>query len=87
MVETKTITVTGLLARDIERAERASFYGIFGNVPEAWEARAECSERVELFMETYRPEYYSFLITKAKSIDTTGTKIPYQATITFEIEY
>jgi len=84
--EIKTITVTGLLAYDIERAERASFYGIFGNLPECWKARANCAERVRLFMELYKPDYNSFCITKAKSVDTTGEKIPYKATITFEIE-
>ena len=81
-----TITITGLGAAAIERANRASFYGIkkmFGNCSDTTPGLIAAEEAVRDWLEANGIAWNSFLILGARTIDTSGTKTPYKAEIDF----
>lgn len=84
-----TITVSGLRAAAIEQANNASFYGInksFGNLSETTPGRIAAVDAVREYLQNSGIEYNSFWIIKARTIDTTGTIIPYLAEIDFNYD-
>lgn len=81
-----TVTVVGIPAAMIERANRASFYGVkkmFGNLSETAPGRKAAEEAAENWLEANGIDWNSLWIVKAKTIDTEGTKCPYKAEVTF----
>jgi len=81
-----TITITGLGAAAIEVANRASFYGInklFGDLRDTAPGRRAAEDAVREWLEANGISWNSFLILKARTIDTSGTKTPYKAEIDF----
>ncbi len=81
-----TITITGLRAAAIESAEHASFYGIWGNANGCIEGRRAAYNAVADYLAENNISYYAFLVNSTKTIDTTGTKIPYKAEINFTVD-
>ena len=81
-----TITVTGIAAALIEKANNASFYGIkklFGDLTDTAPGRIAAEEAVREYLKSNNIEYHGFELIKARTIDTTGTKTPYKAEIDF----
>ena len=81
-----TITVTGITAALIERANNASFYGIkkyFGNLADTAPGRAAAEDAVRDYLEANHIAWNGFEILRARTIDTTGTKTPYKSEIDF----
>ena len=81
-----TITITGLGAAAIEVANRASFYGInksFGDLHDTAPGRRAAEDAVRDWLAANGISWNSFLILKARTIDTSGTKTPYKAEIDF----
>lgn len=84
-----TITVTGVPAAAIERANRASFYGIkklFGDIRDTVPGARAASESVFAALARSGIAYYAVDILRARSIDTSGTPVPYKAEIDFVID-
>ena len=81
-----TITVTGYIAHLIERANRASFYGVYGNTNASAEAMRACCNAIEDYIIATSIPWQTAQIMTARTIDTTGTPIPYKAEITARIE-
>jgi hypothetical protein len=81
-----TITLTGIGAAQIERANHASFYGVmksFGNTSDTMPGRIAAEDAVRDHLEKSGIAWNSFWIVKARTIDTSGTKTPYKAEIDF----
>lgn len=81
-----TITITGVGAAAIEAANNASFYGIkktFGDLHEIIPGRIAAEDAVRDWLAANGISWNSFLILKARTIDTSGTKTPYKAEIDF----
>lgn len=76
------ITVNGLAAASIERAERSNFYGVNGDNHYCYTARRNCEEAVEKELNAQGIRWDSFMILDAHSINTDGLKTPYLAEIT-----
>lgn len=81
-----TVTVTGLPAHDIEVANRSSFYGIRGNGPACGAGARAASETVSEALARSGIFCYSYSIIKTRTIDTSGTPVPYKAEIDFIID-
>ena len=81
-----TITVTGYTAYLIRRANCASFYGVYGRTDEGAKAIRACCTTVEDHITAAGIPWQAFQIMTARTIDTTGTPIPYKAEITARIE-
>lgn len=77
-----TIIVTGIVAALVERAVRASVYGINGDRPACYQARRECRGPVEEHLARICPDWNSYGIINARVLDTAGTKTPYAAELT-----
>lgn len=82
-----TIIVTGLTAAAIEEAEHASFYGIHGDNEHAYQAQRSARKAIKSYIEANKINWQSAQIISANSIDTTGTKCPYKARLTFDVEH
>ena len=83
-----TVTVTGLPAAAIERANRASFYGIkklWPSVPECIAGRNAAEESVSDALARSGIAWNSYELLRTRSIDTAGTPVPYKAEIDFII--
>lgn len=81
-----TITITGIGAALIEKANRASFYGInksVGCLRDTAPGRKAADEAVRDYLESNGISWNSFWIVKARTIDTSGTPVPYMAEIDF----
>ena len=81
-----TITITGIDAYYIERANRASFYGINGNANDCAAGRRAAERAVKAYLADNGINWNSYDILKARTIDTTGTKTPYKAEIDARID-
>lgn len=70
----------------IERAQRASFYGVMGDTSKAdvRNARRECTKEVEQYLEAHQINYDSFLILDAKGAYNSDAR-GYRGTITFSL--
>ena len=79
-----SIVVTGIRAAEIEAANHASFYGIWGNAPGCIPGRIAAHDAVREYLAGM--DYYSFNILGAKTISTDGTKTSYKASIDFSVE-
>ena len=75
------ITVTGLTAASIERAERASIYGVNGNERDCCIARRNCNEAIEKALKAAGIDWNWLQVYDAHSISTDGLKTPYLAEI------
>ena len=82
----KTITITGLRAAAIERANNASFYGIYGTANACISGRIAAEDAVWDDLKETGTTCAWFDILSAKTIDTTGTKTPYKAVIKYRYE-
>lgn len=80
---TETITVTGIRAHLIEEANRASFYGINGNSPACIPGRIAAENTVRDHLKSTVKEWNSFYVLRTRTVDTSGTPIPYKAEIDF----
>ena len=81
-----TITITGLGAAAIERAHRASFYGItklWPSDPDCIAGRIAAEKAVSDWLEANVGEWNSSWIVGARAIGIGGTKTPYKAEIDF----
>ena len=78
--------ITGLAAAAVEQANRASFYGIHGNKPECSAAMRAITPHATDAVEAVCPDWNGYIIRKAHTIDTDGTKTPYMAEITIDID-
>ena len=84
-----TITITGPGAAAIEKANEASFYGIFKSfmpTPETIAGNIAANEAVTKWLNENHPDWNSFLLVAARTIDTSGTKTPYKAEIDFKFD-
>ena len=85
----KTITITGIGAALIEKANNASFYGIkksFGNTTDTAPGLIAAEDAVRKYLKSNGIDWNSFSIIKARTIDTSGTPIPYKAEIDFTFD-
>ena len=80
------ITITGLAAAAVERANRASFYGIRGNKPDCAAAMRAVLPYASAAVEAACPAWNGYIIRNARTIDTAGTKVPYMAVVTIDID-
>lgn len=80
-----TITRTGHTAWTVIEAEHASFYGIHGDHHSCWAARGACEDEIKDFLLNHMIDWFWFEIISAKSIDTSGTPIPYKCEIKFRV--
>ena len=81
-----TITLNGIGAALIERANNASFYGVmksFGNTHDTISGRIAAEDAVRAHLKDSGISWNSFWIIKTRTIDTSGTKTPYKAEIDF----
>lgn len=84
-----TVTVSDLRAADIERANRASFYGIkklWPSVPECVAGRRAAEDAVSEALARSNIEWNSYGLLRARSINTSGTPVPYKAEIDFIVD-
>jgi len=84
-----TITATGITAALIERANNASFYGIkksFGDLTETAPGWIAAENACKKYLVDNGICWNSFYIIKARTIDTTGTPVPYKAEIDFSYD-
>lgn len=77
-------TLGGLTAHAIEQAQRASFYGIHGNTPEAAQARRATQEAIRGWMNGNAPAWTAYYIESAQAMPTTG-RDGYRATVTVTV--
>ena len=66
------ITITGSNVYAIERANRASFYGIYGNKPDCDQAMRLCCEAVENHLTNAGMDWNWFEIISADVVSTNG---------------
>lgn len=78
-----TITVTGLRAAAIEEANRAHPYGIHAYRHDTRDGLIAAEAAVRDYLAENKINWNSFEILRTRTIDTTGTKTPYKATVTF----
>ena len=81
-----TITLTGVAAHDIEMANRANFYGIWGNGAYCAAGLRAAHDAVNEYLEQTKTFCYASMILGTRTIDTTGTKTPYKAEIDFLLD-
>lgn len=81
-----SFTLGGLTARAIEQAQRASFYGIHGNTPEAAQATRETQKAVTAWMDEHAPAWTAYYIESAQAMPTTG-RDGYRATVTITADH
>ena len=82
-----TISVTGIPAHDIEEANLAHFYGIHAMYcPSVIPGRIAAEDAVHEAITRSGMNWNSYRILKARTIDTTGTPVPYKAEIDFVID-
>ena len=81
-----TITITGTGAAAIEAANNASFYGIHKICPECTPGAIAATNAVRDYLEANHIDWNSFWISKARTIDTSGTKVSYKAEIDFDYD-
>ena len=86
MAITTTITVTGPRAAAIERANNASVYGIYCNARACTDGRIAANNEVYEHLRETVGAWSWFDILSTKTIDTTGTRVPYMAEIKYIYE-
>jgi len=79
-------TLGGFTAHAIEQAQRASFYGIHGNTPEAAQAMREMQKAVTAWMDEHAPAWTAYYIESAQAMPTTG-RDGYRATVTITADH
>lgn len=79
-------TLAGLTAHAIEQAQRASFYGIHGNNPEAAQAMRAIQEAVTAWMDEHAPSWTTYCVESAQALPTTGRE-GYRATVTITADH
>ena len=80
-------TVEGPTAYAVERAERASFYGIHSTTrPEAGTAHRLICDAVTAFLDANGIDYYGYRIMDAHSVNTDGTPTPYRAEVYIRVD-
>ena len=77
-----TFELRGLYAHDVIVAEHASFYGARGEYRDCAIARKTCLEEAEKLLDAAGLVWNWCYLIDAHSVDTTGTKTPYLATVT-----
>lgn len=82
----KTITVIGMRAAAIERANNASFYGIYGTGNACIAGRIAAEYAVWDDLKETGTTCAWFDVLSAKTIDASGTKTPYKAVIKYRYE-
>ena len=80
----KTIKIEGVDAFWIKEANLTSFYGIFGDGSQCYAGQRDANRLVREWLDENMIDWNSFLVLSTKNIDTSGTKVPYAAWITFE---
>ena len=84
-----TISLTGIGAALIEKANNASFYGIkksFGDCSDTAPGMEAACEAINEYLNREKIDCYGFDILKARTIDTSGTPVPYKAEIDFILD-
>lgn len=81
-----TFTLAGLTAHAIEQAQRASFYGIHGNNPEAAQAMRATQEAVTAWMDEHAPSWITYCVESAQAMPATGRE-GYRATVTVTADH
>lgn len=79
-------TLGGLTSHAIEQAQRASFYGIHGNTPEAAQAMREMQNAITAWMDEHAPAWTAYYIESAQAMPTTG-RDGYRATVTVTADH
>lgn len=82
-----SFTVEGSAAHAVENAQRASFYGIHGNTPEAAQAQREIQEAVTAWLDVHAPRWSAYYVESAEAINTDGTPTPYRAKIKITVDH
>lgn len=82
-----SFTVEGSAAHAIENAQRASFYGIHGNIREAAQARREILKAVTAWLDVHAPAWTAYYVEAAEVISTDGTPTPYRAKIEITVDH
>lgn len=81
-----SFTLGGLTAQAIEQAQRASFYGIHGNTPEAAQAMRATRDAITEWMHDNAPAWTAYYIESAQAMPTTG-RDGYRATVTITADH
>lgn len=81
-----TFTLADLTAHAIEQAQRASFYGIYGNTPAAAQAMRATQEAVTDWMDEHAPSWTAYCVKSAQAMPTTGRE-GYRATVTVTVDH
>lgn len=81
-----TFTLAGLTAYAIKQAQRASFYGIHGNNPEAAQAMRATQEAATAWIDEHAPSWTTYCVESAQALPTTGRE-GYRATVTVIVDH
>lgn len=81
-MEKLTFCMQDYHAAAVETASHASFYGIHGDAPDCAVARRICLEEAEKRLSAAGIAWTWIYLLSADTIDTSGTKTPYAATVT-----